>query len=407
MAAVPLAVDPKGGSAIMTGLVDEFGLFTRVKGKNVLWAYVCGDSSEDSPGNRVMVGHTATVVSAAWAKEGSTAVTGDADGRVIVWDAKKMKEARRVELGGRVMAVAISDDGTHTAAYVRGKRGAEVYVWQTAKPANPMKPIHTEVADFSSEPYAGLRFSRDGQRLAGCAIDKKWLQLDAKTRPGGKVRVWDLAAEPKAQPAPKLVYTKQLSKGRSPSLVIAYNHLMFTAATKEGAIDFRDLREGELYSRLVLGKFAIGAMKLSSDRKRLAIEQRPATTEGVTGIPVETFDIGVYDAMVHNPTTIPSCSQLLDVASGGETRPTGPATHHRRTRRARFAQGDPQGQAAAHGQPFRRTRVVSFLGPENFQVTRIVDDRLHAQDRSPGPGATSRMLPPQATCPATSSADFR
>ena len=56
------------------------------KGKNVLWAYVCGDYEKGSPGNRVMPGHTATVVSAAWAKEGGTAVTGDADGRVIVWD---------------------------------------------------------------------------------------------------------------------------------------------------------------------------------------------------------------------------------------------------------------------------------------------------------------------------------
>src|SRR4029077_3366026 len=105
MAAVPLAVDPKGRSAIMTGLRDGTGEFTGVKGKNVLWAYVCGDYSKDSPGNRVMVGHTATVIAAAWSKEGSTAVTGDADGRVIVWDATTMKEARRVELGGRVMAV--------------------------------------------------------------------------------------------------------------------------------------------------------------------------------------------------------------------------------------------------------------------------------------------------------------
>src|SRR5205807_5096637 len=131
----PLAVDPKGRSAIITGLPDA-------KGKNVLWAHVCGDHAKDSPGNRVMVGHTATVVAAAWAKEGSMAVTGDADGRVIVWDAKTMKESRRVELGGRVLAVAISGDGTHTAACVRGKQGGEVYVWDTAKPPRTLRPIH-------------------------------------------------------------------------------------------------------------------------------------------------------------------------------------------------------------------------------------------------------------------------
>jgi WD40 repeat protein len=314
MAAVPLAVDPKGGSAIMTGLLDSIGLFTRVEGKNVLCAYVCGGSSDDSPGNRLMVGHTATVVSAAWAKEGSTAVTGDADGRVIVWDAKKMKEARRVELGGRVMAVAISDDGTHTAAYVRGKRGGEVYVWQTAKPANPMKPIHTEVADFSSEPYAGLTFSHDGQRLAGCAIDKKWLKLDAKSRPSGKVRVWELAPEPKAQPAPKLLYSQKLSKDHSSSFILVNNHMLFTAATKEGSLDLWDLRFGHPQARRVLGKFAIGDMKLSSDRKWLAMEQHPVPKEKGS----ETFEVAVFEATVRNPTTIPSCSQLLDVASGGK-----------------------------------------------------------------------------------------
>src|SRR5262249_44021980 len=147
MAAVPLALDPKGRSAIMTGPRDATGQFTGRKGKNVLWAYVCGDYSKDSPGNRVMVGHTATVVSAAWSKEGSTAVTGDADGRVIVWDAKTMKESRRVELGGRVLALAISDDGTHTAAYVRANRGkgsSDVYVWETAKLTNALKPIHNQ-----------------------------------------------------------------------------------------------------------------------------------------------------------------------------------------------------------------------------------------------------------------------
>ena len=211
VAAVPLAVDPKGRSAIMTGPRDR-----EDRTKNVLWAYVCGNYEKDSPGNRLMEGHTATVVSAAWSKEGSTAVTGDADGRVIVWDAKTMKEARRVELGGRVLAVAISDDGTHTAACVRGKQGGEVYVWETAKPTNAMKPIHTQQADFGSEPYASLTFSPDGKRLAGCAIDKKWLRVDPKPLlMSGQVHVWELVAEPKAQPAPEHLYTKQLPKGSS------------------------------------------------------------------------------------------------------------------------------------------------------------------------------------------------
>ena len=69
------------GAAIMIRPIDATGEAGGVTGKNVLWAYVCGDYEKGSPGNRVMVGHTASVVSAAWAKHGGTAVTGDAAGR--------------------------------------------------------------------------------------------------------------------------------------------------------------------------------------------------------------------------------------------------------------------------------------------------------------------------------------
>ncbi len=307
--AVPLAVDPKGRSAIMTGLRD------RRTGKNVLWAYVCGDYSKGSPGNRVMAGHTAIVISAAWAKEGTTAVTGDAGGRVIVWDAKSMQETRRVELAGRVMALAISGDGAHTAAYVRGKRGAEVYVWQTAKPG-AMKPIHTQEGDFGSEPYASLTFSSDGKRLAGCAIDRQWLRKHPKKLQRGQVRVWELSPEPKGQPAPRHLYTKKLSRRSSSSFILPNNLSLFLPSAKEGAIDLHDIRDGHIQARLGLAKFTLGAMTLSSDRKWMALEQHPAAKNKGGGARAETFDVGVCEWMPRDMSTIPSCSQLLDIASG-------------------------------------------------------------------------------------------
>jgi RNA polymerase sigma factor (sigma-70 family) len=310
VAAVPLAVDPQGRSAIMTGPRDATGQVSGAKGKNVLWAYVCGDYEAGSPGNRVLVGHRATVVLAAWSKEGSTAVTGDADGRVIVWDAKTMKETRRVELGGRVVAVAITDDGTHTAALVRGKQGGQVYVWETAKPAKALRSIHTQLGEFGSEPYGNLTFSSDGKRLAGCVIDKKWLPRDPQTLLHGQVHVWELAAEPKAQPAPNHLYTKRLPKDYSASFVILDNYTILTAATKEGVIDLRDIKNGDIQARFVLGKFAIGEIKLSADRKWFALEQKAARR-------AEAFDVGVYLWPPIHKGTIRSCSQLLDVASGG------------------------------------------------------------------------------------------
>jgi RNA polymerase sigma factor (sigma-70 family) len=314
VAAVPLAVDPKGRSAIMTGPRDATGQITGRKGKNVLWAYVCGDYSDGSPGNRYMVGHAATVVSAAWAKEGSTAVTGDADGRVIVWDAKTMKESRRVELGGRILALAVTNDGMHTAAYVRGKRGGDVYVWETAKPAKSMRPIHSRQADLGSEPYASLTFSPDGKRLAGCVIDRKWLQLAPKTPLSGKVHVWELAPEPKAQPAPRHIYTI----GSSSSFVVLHNNSILMSASKEGALDFIRVTDGVPQARTVLGKFAIGRMKLSSDRKWLAMEKHPPANNRGNGVPAGTFEVGVYEGTRRHKATIPSCEKLLDVASGGK-----------------------------------------------------------------------------------------
>jgi RNA polymerase sigma factor (sigma-70 family) len=315
-AAAPLAVDPKGRSAIMTGPVDATGEVGGQKGKNVLWAYACGDYEKDSPGNRVMVGHAATVVSAAWSKEGSTAVTGDAAGRVILWDAKTMKEAGRVEFGGRVLAVAISDDGTHTAACVRGKQGGGFYVWETAKPpAAAIRPIHNQPGDFGGEPYASLTFSADGKHLAGCVIDRKWLQRLADTRQGGQVHVWELAAEPKAQVPPNPIYTEPLSQGGPASFVVLDNFTILTAAGKEGAIDYRDIRDGRIQARIVLGKFTIGAMKLSSDHRWLALEEHALLDR--SSVPTTTFDVGVWGMKTHKMHTVPSCEGMLDVASGG------------------------------------------------------------------------------------------
>jgi WD40 repeat protein len=182
--AVPLAVDPNGTSAIITGPVH------RDTRKNVLWAYVCGNYEKGSPGNRLLEGHQAVVVSAAWSKDGSTAVTGDAGGRVIVWDAKTMKETRRLEFGRRIAALALTSDGRQTAAVVVGNR-AEFHLWETAKPPTDRKPLHVDAADYRGPIHASLAFSPDDRQLAGAAHNTVWL-----TRLGeliGKVHVWETA----------------------------------------------------------------------------------------------------------------------------------------------------------------------------------------------------------------------
>jgi hypothetical protein len=182
--AVPLAVDPAGTSAIITGPVH------RDTGKNVLWAYVAGNHDKDSPGNRLLDGHQATVVSAAWSKDGKTAVTGDAGGRVLVWDAKAMKERQRLEFGRRVAALAVTADGRQIAAAVVGKQ-AEFYVWETAKAPDKLKPIHVDAGDYAGPIHAGLAFSPDGRRLAGTAYNAVWLNRLGELV--GRVHVWERA----------------------------------------------------------------------------------------------------------------------------------------------------------------------------------------------------------------------
>jgi RNA polymerase sigma factor (sigma-70 family) len=194
--AVPLAVDPAGTSAIITGPVH------RDTGKNVLWAYVAGNHDKDSPGNRLLDGHQATVVSAAWSKDGKTAVTGDAGGRVLVWDAKTMRERQRLEFGQRVAALAVTADGRQIAAAVVGQR-AEFYVWETAKAADKLRPLHVDAADYAGPIHAGLAFSPDGRRLAGTAYNAAW--LNRLGRLVGRVHVWERAGMPavKADPVPE------------------------------------------------------------------------------------------------------------------------------------------------------------------------------------------------------------
>src|SRR5205814_7302051 len=133
------------------------------------------------------------LVSAAWSKDGKTAVTGDASGRVIVWDAVKMKESRRLELGSRIAALALTADGKHTAAVVVGKQ-AEFYVWETANPANNMKPIHSDAYDYNGPIRAAIAFSPDGRQLSGIAINLVWLSRLGELV--GKLHVWEIERPP-------------------------------------------------------------------------------------------------------------------------------------------------------------------------------------------------------------------
>lgn len=180
--AVPLAVDPAGRSVVITGPVH------RDTGKNVLWAYVAGNYDEGSPGNRLLEGHTAPVVCAAWSAGGKTVVTGDTEGTVITWDAASMTETRRRALGDRVAAVAVTKDGAEIAAVAIGQQ-AKYYVWKSGDASADLAPLATDAFDFGGPVRACLAFSPDGRQLVGSAVNFVWLSRSGRLV--GKVHVWE------------------------------------------------------------------------------------------------------------------------------------------------------------------------------------------------------------------------
>ncbi|MFO0811493.1 MAG: sigma-70 family RNA polymerase sigma factor [Gemmataceae bacterium] len=200
--AVPLAVDPAGRCAVMTGPVHGD------TGKNVLWAYVCGDYDAGSPGNRLIEGHKATVTAAAWSKDGSTLVTGDAEGVVIVWNGKTLQEKSKVGFDHRVAALAVTADGSRVAAAIIGNlqlQGGDVqpayhelvFVWDPRTPAKNRLPLPVADRAALQGSFAGvasLAFAPDGQTLAAAFYNEEHLKFRGILV--GTVRVWAAAEKP-------------------------------------------------------------------------------------------------------------------------------------------------------------------------------------------------------------------
>jgi WD40 repeat protein len=206
--AVPLAADPNGKRVVVTGPIDKR------TGKNVLWAWSAGSGSP----NELLEGHKAAVVSAAWSKDGKVIVTGDADGLVIVWDAKTFKEKSRVALGGRVAGLAVTHDGYGVAAAVVGtpevvKKPAyieEVFVWPAANPPKEPKPISSHSVGGPFTGVASVAFSPDGRTLAS-----GFANFTLLTRFGrliGQVRIFTVApVPPEKPPAPAAKFVGDVS----------------------------------------------------------------------------------------------------------------------------------------------------------------------------------------------------
>ena len=191
--AMPFAVDPKGERVICNRSYDP----------KVGYSLLCVMPADIRGKSVVFEDYNATFVCAAWSRDGSTIVTGDDAGIVIVWDAKTFKETERFYfLRDRICAVDVTADGKRIAACIRknksayGYQGAAndpegVYVWDMANPPKTLQPIALHKPN--SKPFHGVanvKFTPDGKTLAACFCN--FDQLKSKEKVEGQVRIWDL-----------------------------------------------------------------------------------------------------------------------------------------------------------------------------------------------------------------------
>jgi WD40 repeat protein len=125
-------------------------------------------SVEGNEPTRSLLGHDEPVTAVAWDQKGKYVATGGADGNVILWDAEKFEEVRRVHLGGRsgkstIFALAFSPDGKTLAAareFDEGKNPRRVALIDTAT-----AKLVQDLQFFWDAPPAAVAFSPDGKTL--------------------------------------------------------------------------------------------------------------------------------------------------------------------------------------------------------------------------------------------------
>ena len=213
--AVPLAIGGGGRGAIVTGPVDP------KTGKNILWMWGAGGGAE----NTRLDGHKAAVVSAAWSANDETAVTGDADGLGIIWEVPAYKEKARLNLGGRVAALAFTGDGKTVAAAVIGIPGEmsephyreEVFVWAAGAKKKP-EPISSHAAGGRFKGFASVAFAPDGKTLVSAFANSSHLANLGDLV--GKVRLFALPPD-KPAPAAKTVSDVSFSLDGTKHLVVS------------------------------------------------------------------------------------------------------------------------------------------------------------------------------------------
>jgi WD40 repeat protein len=201
--------------------------------------------------------------SVTFSADGEWAASGAMDGRVVVWDVGKGKEAFALR-GARaiVTCVAFSPDRRRLAA---GKMGV-VEVWE-AQPAGTVLRIGQPVR----LPVMSLAFSPDRARLAASTVD-------------GAIRVWDVRKGEK----PRLLHTLLGHANTVADLTFSPDGRRLASASWDGSVRLWDPRRGEQLLHLRAHAGSAYAVRFGPSGRRLA-------TCGFDGL------VKVWDARVEGP----------------------------------------------------------------------------------------------------------
>ena len=113
--------------------------------------------------------------------DGRRLATGDATGRVTIWDARTRTALRRARFADAVWWVAVSPDGKRLAAqtHAEGRPGSRVELRELASG----RTLYSKVVPHGP---GGLYFSPDGGRLAALGCCEQGSRIDVWDAPSGK-----------------------------------------------------------------------------------------------------------------------------------------------------------------------------------------------------------------------------
>ncbi|KIJ58360.1 hypothetical protein HYDPIDRAFT_62815, partial [Hydnomerulius pinastri MD-312] len=159
---------PRGQISSLVFLADGKHIVCACKAEKTIQMWNIEDHGETEP----LTNLNAAVNVIASSKDGKLIVTGDVDGKVVVWDTSLQKRCEAAERHGRM--VTALDVSSHVTS---GSNDGTVVVWKMGEPGFPL--VQGPLMHHGSISVSSVKFSPAGSHIAsasahwGCSV-KIW-----------------------------------------------------------------------------------------------------------------------------------------------------------------------------------------------------------------------------------------